>query len=85
MEQNQQKIATVGVMRGKKQLEDANKIHSSGGDALPEATGRTAWTEFVMLVIKNCNIWESQLVNGHSSDKQLQDVAPWLLWMLIQI
>ncbi len=74
MQHSQQKIAT-GVMQVKKWLEDAKKIDSNGGDALPEATRRTAWTEFVMLVIKNCNIQESQPVNGRSLDKQLQDVA----------
>jgi hypothetical protein len=28
-----------------------------------------------MLVIKNCNVWESQHIDGCSSDKRLQDVA----------
>jgi hypothetical protein len=74
MEHNQQKIAT-GVFWKKKHLEDAKNIDSGGGDTLPEATGRTAWTEFIMLVIKNHNVWESQHVDGRFSDKQLQDVA----------
>jgi hypothetical protein len=76
MEHNKQKIAT-GVMQEKKRLEDAKNsgIDSGGGDASPEATGWTAWMEFVMLVIENCNAWESQHVDGCSSDKQLQDVA----------
>jgi hypothetical protein len=73
-EHNRQKIAT-GVMREKKQLEDATKIDSSGGDALPEATRQTAWTEFIIVVIKNRNIWESQHVDSRSSNKRLQDVA----------
>jgi hypothetical protein len=74
MEHNQQKTAT-GVMLEKKQLEDAKKIDSGGGGALPQATGRTAWMEFVMSVIKNCNVRESQCANGCSSDERLQDVA----------
>ncbi len=73
-EHNQQKIAT-GVMREKKRLEDAKKIDSGGCDALPEATKRTAWTKFVMLVIVNCNVCESQHVDSCSSHEQLQDVT----------
>jgi hypothetical protein len=73
-EHNRQKIAT-GVMREKMRLEDAKKIDGGGGDASPEATGRTAWTEFVMSVIENCNVRESQHVDSCSSNEQLQDVA----------
>ncbi len=56
-------------------MEDAKKINSGGGDSLLEATGRTAWTEFVMSVIENRNIQESQHIDSCSSNKQLQDVA----------
>jgi hypothetical protein len=73
-EHNKQKIAT-GVMREKKRLEDAKKIDSGGCDASPEATRRTAWTEFVMSVIENCNACESQHVNSCSFNEQLQDIA----------
>jgi hypothetical protein len=72
MELNQQKIVTV-VMREKKRLKDAKNsgIGSGGGDALVEATRRTAWTEFAMLMIKNRNVPESQQIDGRSSDQQL--------------
>jgi hypothetical protein len=67
-EHNQQKIATR-KMREKKRLEDAKKINSGGCDASLEATGRSAWMEFVMSVIENRNICESQHIDNCSSNK----------------
>jgi hypothetical protein len=78
MEHNQQKIAT-GVVWEKKRLEGAKKSGRSGGSggggALPEAMGRTAWTEYIMSGIENQNEQEHWHVDGRSQDELLQDIA----------
>jgi hypothetical protein len=42
---------------------------------LPEATRRTAWTKFVMSVIKNRSVWENQHLDGRCSDELLEDIT----------
>jgi hypothetical protein len=67
MEHNRQKIST-GVEREKKWLEEVKKSgKNSGGDASPNESGRTAWTEYLFSAIENRNVWEHQHVDGRST------------------
>jgi hypothetical protein len=71
-EHNWQKIC-VGIWREKKRIEEQG-ISKRGSNPLPEETGATVWTQFIMTEMENKIVHELQHIDGCTSHELLHDI-----------